>query len=292
MKKSDSWQGYLFIAPWLAGFLIFMLVPCLYTLYISFTDWDMFSEPRFIGVANYVRLFGDELFLKSIWVTVRFVFCSVGISIFLSFTLALLLNINCRAMYVFRTIFYIPSVVSGIAVAIVWGWIFSPDFGIVNYILSLFGIAGPDWLGDPAFAPWAFIIIMCTTFIGAPMIIFLSGLQNVPSYLYESAEIDGAGFLQKLRFITLPEMKPIIVFNAITMIIGAFRTFVQAYTLAGKDGNPGHSLLFFVMYLYNKAFGSMDMGSACAMAWIFFIIVFVLTAVILKLSKNEETEGI
>lgn len=124
------------------------------------------------------------------------------------------------------------------------------------------------------------------------MIIFLSGLQNVPSYLYESAEIDGAGFLQKLRFITLPEMKPIIVFNAITMIIGAFRTFVQAYTLAGKDGNPGHSLLFFVMYLYNKAFGSMDMGSACAMAWIFFIIVFALTAVILKLSKNEETEGI
>lgn len=161
----------------------------------------------------------------------------------------------------------------------------------MNYVLSLFSIDGPDWLGNPTFAPWAFIIIMCTTFIGAPMIIFLSGLQNIPAYLYESAGIDGANSFQKIRYITLPELKPIIIFNTITMIIGAFRTFVQAYTLAGKDGNPRHSLLFFVMYLYNKAFANMDMGSACAMAWIFFIIVFLFTILILKLSKNEE-EGV
>lgn len=291
-RKSDDWKGYLFIAPWLTGFVIFMLIPCVYTLGISFTNWDMFSAPRFVGFHNYINLLEDELFLQSIWVTVRFVFCSVGISIVLALGLALLLNVNSGFMYVFRTIFYIPSVVSGIAVAIVWGWIFSPDFGIVNYLLSLIGVRGPDWLGDPTFAPWAFIIIMCTTFIGAPMIIFLAGLQNIPACLYESASIDGAGTFQKLKYITLPELKPIIVFNIVTMVIGAFRTFVQAYTLAGKSGNPRHSLLFFVMYLYNKAFSDMDMGSACAMAWVFFSIVFVFTVLILKLSKNNEKEEV
>ena len=250
----------------------------------------MFSKPKFLGFQNYVRLFSDELFYQSLYVTVRFVVTSVGISMLLALTLALLVNLNSRAMYFFRTAFYIPSVVSGIAVALVWSWIFSPDFGIVNYFLSLLGISGPDWLGNPRTAPWAFVIIMCTTFVGAPMVIFLAALQNVPPYLYESAELDGAGYFSKLFYITLPEIRPIILFNLITMIIGAFRTFVQAYTLAGINSNPRHSLLFYIMYLYKTAFNDMKMGKASAMAWVFFLIVLLFTLIVIKLTNLKEGE--
>lgn len=278
--------GYLFISPWLIGFLVFMLAPCIYTFYLSFTNWDMIAKPELIGIRNYSDLFTDDLFIQSLLVTIRFVLSSVIISIVLSLLLAVLLNSNSKSMYFFRTIFYVPSVVSGIAVAILWSWIFSPDFGIINYVLSLIGVQGPNWLGDPRYAPWAFVIIMCTSFIGAPMIIFIAGLQNIPAYLYESADIDGANNRQKFFKITLPTLSPIILFNFITMTIGAFRTFVQAYTLAGRDGNPNRSLLFFVMYLYKKAFQDMDMGAASAMAWIFFVIVFILTIFVLKTSSN------
>ncbi len=282
----ENLAGYLFISPWLIGFIVLLVGPFIYTFYLSFTNWDMLSAPEFIGGRNYIDLFTDDLFKQSLIVTVRFVVSSVSISLILSLALAVLLNSNSKVMYFFRTIFYVPSVVSGIAVAIVWSWIFSTDFGIVNYALSLLGIKGPNWLGDPKYAPWAFVIIMCTTFIGAPMIIFVAGLQNIPKYLYESADIDGANSVQKFFKITLPTLSPIILFNTITMIIGAFRTFVQAYTLAGKDGSPNHSLLFFVMYLYKTAFQNMDMGSASAMAWVFFLIVFVLTVIILKSSSK------
>lgn len=291
---NENTAGYLFISPWLIGFIVFLLGPCIYTFGLSFTNWDMISAPRFIGSRNYLDLLTDDLFMQSLLVTIRFVLSSVIISITLSLLIAILLNTNSSAMYFFRTIFYVPSVVSGIAVAILWSWIFSPDFGIINYVISLLGIQGPNWLGDPIYAPWAFVIIMCTTFVGAPMIIFIAGLQNIPQYLYESAEIDGANSVQKFANITIPTLSPIILFNSITMIIGAFRTFVQAYTLAGKDGNPNHSLLFFVMYLYKKAFQDMDMGSASALAWIFFIIVFILTAIVLRSSSkwvHYEDEG-
>ena len=285
ISLTENLIGYLFISPWIIGFLVFLFGPCIYSFYISFTNWDMLSFPKFIGFNNYLDLMVDELFWQSLMVTVRFVVTSVSISIVLSLLLALMLNSNSKAMYVLRTIFYVPSVISGIAVAILWSWIFSPDFGIINYALSIFGIKGPNWLGDPTYAPWTFVIIMCTTFIGAPMVIFIAGLQNIPQQLYESSDIDGANYIQKFFFITLPGISPIILFNTITMIIGAFRTFVQAYTIAGKDGNPDHSLFFYIMYLYKKAFQQMDMGGASAMSWVFFVIVFVLTAAVLKSSR-------
>lgn len=289
-QHKDNLAGYLFISPWLIGFTVFTLIPGIFCFIISFTDWNMFTEPNFIGIQNYIDLFHDDLFLKAMRVTIRFVITSVGITIALALSLALLLNLNSKAMYFFRTAFYVPSVVSGIAVALVWSWIFSPDFGIINYLLSIFGISGPDWLGDPTFAPWAFLIIMCTTFIGAPMVIFLAALQNVPPHYYESASLDGAGSMAKLIYITLPEIRPIIVFNLITTVIGAFRTFTQAQTIAGTDGNPGHSLLFIVMYLYKKGFNDMKMGKASAIAWVFFVIVLASTLVIMKISNNDEEE--
>lgn len=277
--------GYLFISPWIIGFVIFLLGPLLYALYISLTNYDMLSSPRFIGLQNYLDLFSDDLFKHSLFVTVRFVLTIVSISMVLSLSLAMLLNSNVKVMYFFRTMFYIPSVISGIAMAILWSWIFTPDFGILNYALSLFGIQGPNWLGDTLYAPWAFVIMMLPVFVGAPMIIFIAGLQNIPQYLYEVADIDGANVIRKFIKITLPMLSPVILFNLITMIIGAFRIFVQAYILTGKYGNPNRSLYFFVMYLYNTAFQKMDMGSAMAMLWVFFVIVFILTVIVLRASS-------
>ena len=282
--KRRRLTGYFFISPWIIGFVIFLLGPILYALYISFTNWDMLSLPRFIGLQNYLDLFSDNLFKHSLFVTMRFVLTIVSISMVLSLSLAMLLNSNSKVMY-FRTMFYIPSVISGIAMAILWSWVFSPDFGILNYALSLFKIQGPNWLGDPLYAPWAFVIMMLPVFVGAPMIIFIAGLQNIPKYFYEAADIDGANPIQKFIKITLPMLSPVILFNLITMIIGAFRIFVQAYILAGKYGNPGRSLYFFVMYLYNTAFQDMNMGSAMAMLWMFFVIVFILTVIVLRSSS-------
>lgn len=282
LKKETA--GFLFVLPWVAGFLIFTLGPCIYTLVVSFLKWNLMSEPEFAGLKNYRNLLDDDLFLQSLAVTFRFVAVSVTISLFFSLGIALLLNVNHKIMYLYRTIFYIPSVVSGIAVAIVWSWIFSKDFGVLNYVLSLVGIKGPNWLGDPRFAPWAFVIIMSITYIGGPMIIFIAGLQNIPVYLYEAASLDGANGFQKLVSISLPSLSPIILYNLVTMIIGAFRTFVQAYTLAGKYGDPNHSLLFVVMHIYNKAFSSMEFGSSAAMSWVFIIIVLAISLIVMRMA--------
>ena len=283
-KNKKNLTGLAFVSPWVIGFLVFTLGPCFYTLVVSFMKWDLMTEPEFVGLQNYINLLDDDLFKQSLLVTFRFAVISVSISLVLSLAIALLLNVNSRVMYVYRTIFYIPSVVSGIAVAIVWSWIFSKDYGVLNYFLSLLGLDGPKWLGSPQYAPWAFVIIMATTFIGGPMIIFVAGLQNIPAYLYEAASLDGANSFQKLVNITLPSLSPIILYNLVTMLIGAFRTFVQATTLAGKNGDPGHSLLFMVMHIYNKAFSSMEFGASAAMSWVFIIIVLAISLIVMRVA--------
>lgn len=283
-RRNDSITGFLFVSPWIIGFLAFTLGPCLYTLGVSFTKWNLMSAPVFVGFQNYIKLLNNDLFLKSLYNTIRFAVVSVSISMVLALVIALLLNTNNKIMYVFRTIFYVPSVVSGIAVAIVWSWIFSKDFGIMNYVLSLVGISGPNWLGDPTWAPWAFVIIMSTTFIGGPMIIFVAGLQNIPAHLYEAASLDGANGFQKLKYITLPSLSPVILYNLVTMIIGAFRTFVQASTLAGESGNPDHSLLFVIMNIYNTAFSYMNFGSSAAMSWVFVVLVLGISLIVMKVA--------
>ena len=270
-KNKKNLTGLAFVSPWVIGFLVFTLGPCFYTLVVSFMKWDLMTEPEFVGFQNYINLLDDDLFKQSLLVTFRFAVISVSISLVLSLAIALLLNVNSRVMYVYRTIFYIPSVVSGIAVAIVWSWIFSKDYGVLNYFLSLLGLDGPNWLGSPQYAPWAFVIIMATTFIGGPMIIFV-------------ASLDGANSFQKLVNITLPSLSPIILYNLVTMLIGAFRTFVQATTLAGKNGDPGHSLLFMVMHIYNKAFSSMEFGASAAMSWVFIIIVLAISLIVMRVA--------
>lgn len=279
--------GYFFIMPWLVGFLLFWLIPAVFSLTASFTQWNIIGKMKFIGIRNYAHLARDVVFRTALWNTLRFTFFAVGISFVLALGLALLLNRNSKIMYFFRTTFYVPSVISGIAVAIVWSWIFSKETGVLNYFLGMFGVQPINWLGNPSYSMTAFIIMMSTNLIGTPLIVFLAALQNVPAELYEAAEMDGANGPQKLWFITLPMIRSISVFNLITLIIGSFRIFVQAQTLAGKDGNPNRSLLFMVMNIYNTAFERLQMGYASAMSWVFFALVFAVSMLVLKATSRE-----
>lgn len=279
--------GYVFIMPWLIGFLLFWLIPAIFSFVTSFTKWNMIGSMKFIGFKNYINLTQDIVFRTSLLNTLKFSLFAVIISFALALGLALLLNKNSKIMFLFRTIFYIPSVISGIAVAIVWAWIFSKETGVLNYILGLFEINPINWLGNSNYSMAAFLMMISTNLIGTPLITFLAALQNVPAELYEAADIDGANRLQKLNFITLPMIKSISVFNLITLIIGSFRIFVQAQTLAGKDGNPDRSLLFMVMNIYNTAFERLQMGYAAAMSWVFFVIVFIVSILVLKRTGKE-----
>lgn len=279
--------GYLFILPWLTGFLLFWFIPAAFSFITSFTKWNVIGKMEFVGLKNYFDLTQDLVFRTALTNSLRFTLMSVTISFLLALGLALLLNTNSKLMYFFRTAFYVPSVISGIAVAIVWAWIFSKETGVLNYLLSFLGKAPINWLGNSNYSMSAFIMMMTTSLIGTPLIVFLAALQNVPAELYEAAQIDGANGRQKLIFVTLPMIKSISVFNLITLIIGAFRVFVQAQTLAGKDGAPDRSLLFMVMNIYNTAFERLRMGYAAAMSWAFFIIVFLVSLVVLKLTDKE-----
>lgn len=285
--SSENRYGYLFISPWLIGFLLFWLLPAAFSFITSFTKWNMIGDMEFVGLNNYWNLTRDVVFQTALWNTLRFTVFSVAIAFVLALGLALLLNRNSAVMYFFRTAFYVPSVISGIAVAIVWSWIFSKETGVLNYALSFFGAEPINWLGNSDCSMTAFVMMMSTNLIGTPLIVFLAALQNVPMELYEAAEIDGANKRQQLFHITLPSIRPISVFNLITLIIGAFRIFVQAQTLAGKDGNPDRSLLFMVMNIYNTAFERLAMGYESAMSWVFFAIVFVVSLVVLKATGRE-----
>lgn len=284
-KKYAAFEGYLFIAPWILGFLFFQIGPMLFSFIMSFTGWKMINVPQFVGLKNYENIFfHDEIFITSIQVTLKYVFFSVTLSLVVSLMLALLLNSKLKGMYLFRTLFYIPSVVSGVALSLIWVWFLNGDFGILNFILSAIGIQGPDWLGDPSYALWS-LIMMSVFGVGGTMVIFLAGLQNIPQYLYESAMIDGANGFQKFYKVTLPILSPTILFNMITMIIGAFRTFTQVYIITDGSGGPLNATMLYALYLYKKAFKYMEMGYASALAWILFAIILVLTLIIFKFSK-------
>ena len=263
-KNKKNLTGLAFVSPWVIGFLVFTLGPCFYTLVVSFMKWDLMTEPEFVGLQNYINLLDDDLFKQSLLVTFRFAVISVSISLVLSLAIALLLNVNSRVMYVYRTIFYIPSVVSGIAVAIVWSWIFSKDYGVLNYFLSLLGLDGPNWLGSPQYAPWAFVIIMATTFIGGPMIIFVAGLQNIPAYLYEAASLDGASKIQQFFKITLPMVSPTLFVVLIMRLMASLKVYDLIYMMVDQT-NPALTNAQSLMYLfYRESFVAGNRGYASA----------------------------
>ena len=275
---------YLFISPWLIGFIVFTAGPVLASLFFSFNYYDVVTAPRWNGLGNYVKLFTDELFWQALKVTAIYSVGSVSLGIIASVCIALLLNRNIRGVAVFRTIFYLPSVISGVAVSLLWMWILNSDFGILNYLLwKIFRIEGPAWIMSRQWVKPS-IIIMSLWGIGGSIVIYLARLQGIPTEFYEAAEIDGAGFWRKLTNITLPLMTPVIFFNLITGIIGSFQVFTQAYVMT--DGGPANASLFYVLHLYRNAFKYWRMGYASALAWVLFLFLLVLTALVFWTSSR------
>lgn len=290
--KKETRKFFLFISPWIAGFLIFTLVPLVMSLYYSFTDWDVLTPASFIGIKNYTELFQDELFFKSIQVTGIYTAIVVPLNVFLSLLVAMLLNKDGKFVPLFRTIYYLPAVLSGVVVAMLWQWIFNSKYGLLNDFLGKIGIEGPRWLADPKYAMSA-MVIMSVWGIGGGIIMYLAGLQAVPQDLYEAAKLDGAGFWKKMFHITLPSMSPIILFTFLTSMIGTLQTFTQAYIMT--SGGPNHSTLFYAYYLYQNGFVYKKMGKACAMAWLLMIVIILLSLLVLGVSRGmvhyEADEG-
>lgn len=274
---------YLFLFPWIFGFLVFTLGPLLFSLIISFFDWPIVGQVHFIGFGNYAAMFTDDpLFWKSFGVTIKFAALFVPLNIAVALGLALLLNQNTRGTAFFRTAFYLPSVISGVALAMIWSWVYSGDYGILNYFLSLIGVQGPDWLNDKHWS-LAAMVIASLWGQGSMMLIFLAGLKGIPKDIYESASIDGAGKLRQFASITIPMLSPTILFNLITSIIAAFQQLTLALLLTG--GGPLKSTYFYAMYMYENAFKYFKMGYSAANAWFMFLIVLALTLAVFKTSE-------
>ena len=288
--RREAGLFYLLVSPWIIGFLLFTVVPMGVSLYLSMTQWNVLTPPKWIGFDNYITMFTkDPEFYQSLKVTITYVITSVPLRMITALFLAVLLNEATRFIGFFRTAFYIPSIVASVAAAVLWQWIFNPRFGPINGVLRVFGIAGPNWFGDPKTALWG-IVIMSVWGVGAEMLIFLAGLKSIPQSLYEAAEVDGAGRLTRFFRITLPMLSPTIFFNLIMSMIGSFQTFDSAFVIstarAGQIGAPLKSTLFYLLHLYEEGFSSLNMGYASALAWVLFIIILAVTYLINRSSKN------
>lgn len=285
--------GFLFALPWLVGFLIFSLYPILTSFYNSLTEFNMFQPPKWVGLKNYIDLFTkDRLFGVSLRNTLFMVAVGLPVSLLAGLLMALLLNMNIRGRSAFRTLFYMPSIVPVVASSLLWIWILNPQYGLFNGALRAIGLGQPNWLADPKWTKPALVLIGAWG-SGNVMVIFLAALQDVARALYEAAEIDGAGMFKKFRYITLPSITPVILFQLIMGIINSFQYFTQAYIIVGSvggqnaiSGGPQNSLLFYALYLYHNAFGYFKMGKASAMAWILFVIVAAVTFGVVKTSRS------
>lgn len=284
-RARNNLVAYAFLSPWLVGMLAFTLWPFLRSIYLSFTRYNIVSPPKWVGLANYnMLLTRDELFWKSALVTIKYACISVPLAIVCGVALAMLLNANVRGMAFFRTVFYLPSIVPTVATSVLFIWLLNPNIGLFNKLLARFGITGPAWLNT---SPWAFfsLVFMALWGVGGSMVIYLAGLKDIPTQLYEAATLDGASGFRKMRHVTLPLMTPVIFFNLVMGIIGAFQTFTQAFVIT-PNGGPQDSTYFYSLYLYNRAWKYLDMGYASAMAWMLFLVIVVLTTVVFKTQKR------
>lgn len=272
--KNEAW-GLALASPWIIGFLCFTLGPFIASFYFGFTDYDAIHPPEWIGLGNYTRMFtGDKHFWLSFTNTAYYTVFAVPLRLLLALFIAVLLNQGLPGQNLLRTAYYMPSVVSGVAASMLWLWLFDPTIGLINTALGWFGIAGPAWLMDPHWSKPA-LVLMAMWGIGPQMVIFLAGLQGVPQELYEAAEVDGAGWLRRIRHITLPLITPSIFFNSVMGVIGSFQVFTAAYVMTA--GGPANSTLFYVLYLFWNAFSYFRMGYASALAWVLFLVIAVLT---------------
>jgi multiple sugar transport system permease protein len=282
LARREALTFYLLISPWLAGFLLFVLGPMVASLFISFTKWDLLSPLKFVGLQNYEKMFTrDPLFWQSLKVTAIYTCVYVPMELAGGLVLALLMNQKLRFVGVFRTIYYLPSVLPGVAFVVLWMWILHPDVGLINTLLSYIGIEGPRWLADPNWALPA-LLMMSLWGLGRSMVIYLASLQGIPQHLYEAVAIDGANAWHSFWKITLPMLTPTIFFNLVLSVISTFQTFTSAFV--ATDGGPLDSTLFYVLYLFRQAFQYFNMGYASALAWILFVVILVLTLLIVRSS--------
>lgn len=293
-------MGYLMASPWLIGFLVFTAGPILLSLFYSFTSFQVTTPPRWLGLTNYrILFFDDPKFHTSLYNTAYYALFVVPLTIINGLIVAVLMNQRIPGRSLLRTIYYLPSVISGVASAMLWLWILNPKYGLINIMLGWIGIKGPPWLNSADWSKPA-LIIMSLWGIGGTMIIYLAGLQGVPQHLLEAAEIDGASAWQRFRHVTLPILSPTILFTMITSTIGSFQVFTQAYVWGGgSGGGQRDSLLFYVLYLYQRAFNELKMGYASALAWVLFLIILTLTIIQFRFAQrwvyyegNEEGRGI
>ncbi len=292
LNLREDLEGYLFISPWILGMVLFALGPILASFGLAFTRWNLFTEPEYVGWANFQKLAHDPLFYKSVFNTIYYTVFAVPLGLVLALGLAMLVNHRLRGVNFFRTAFFLPNVVAGIAMLLLWKWLFDPNFGLINLFLdwtglmAVFewtGIGRPQWISSRAGAMPG-MIFMSIWGLGGSMMIFLAGLQNIPRELIEAAELDGAGPWKRFRYVTLPLLTPTIFFLTMVGVIASLQIFNQAYVMT--QGGPAHATLFYVLYLFQTAFERFQMGYACAMALVLFIITLIVSLIQLAMGKK------
>jgi multiple sugar transport system permease protein len=286
MQRREAIAFYLFASPWIVGFVVLTLGPMLASLYFSFTNYDLFTSPQWVGLQNFRELLtSDSTFRHAMWNTFYFVIIGLPLNLVLALAIALLLNERMRGITVFRSLYYVPTLVPAVASGVLWISLFDPQFGVLDAVLRLFHLPSIDWLSDPIWIKPAILITLLWG-VGGGMIIYLAGLQNIPEQYYDSAKIDGAGPIARFRHITLPLLTPSILFQAVIGLIGFFQIFDQIYVLTFN--RPGEQSITFMYYLFQTAFGgeTNQMGYASAQAWIFFVIVMVSTLLVFKTSAR------
>lgn len=275
--------GYLFIAPWLIHFLVLIGAAMLYSLRLSFGESDLFTGYTFVGLRNYTDMMDDPLFWQSLKVTAIYTFTIVPLNVMIALIIAMLLNQEMRIRGFWRLLFYTPAVVQGVAVAVLWSYVLNPRYGLINQALALVGIEGPRWLYSET---WALpgLVLMGLWGAGGAMLLYLAGLQGIPTHLYEAADIDGASTWHRFWFVTLPMLTPTIFFNLLLNIIGSFQVFTQSYVLT--EGGPNNATLTMVLYLYRRAFENFRFGYASALAWVLFAIILIFTILVVRSSER------
>lgn len=280
-RRTQSLWFFAFVSPWIIGFASFTLGPMIFSIIMSFTDWDMFSEFNFIGFDNYIRLFQDDIFLKALSNTFKYTLISVPINLLLSLAMAYLLSFHLKGMRIFRTLYYLPSIVPVVASTMLFTRLLASK-GLINQFLAWIGIQGPTWLLSKEHVLWSFVFLSLWG-VGGTMILMLSAINSVGEEMYESALLDGASRLRMFVSITMPQISPILFFNLITGVIGSLQTFTQVYMMT--SGGPDYASEMIVPYLYRNAFSFYRMGYASAMAWVLFMIIMVLSLIVLKSSS-------
>lgn len=281
LRRREAIDGYLFIMPWLIGFVVWVAGPMIASIILAFMKWDLFSSPEWVGLTNFRELFDTRSVWLSLWNTAYYTFLSVPLTLMVALASAMLLNLPLRGQSGFRTFFYLPAVMPAVANAVLWFWILNPEVGLANSLLRMVGLPELQWLWNPQTSKPSFVL-MSLWGIGNTMVIFLAGLQGIPQSLYDAAEIDGANGWARFRAVTLPMLSPVILFNLVLGIIASFQIFTNAFLMT--NGGPQHSTLFTVLYLYRLGFEQFQMGFASALAWLLFAIILIFTVLQLRLS--------